>query len=109
MEKREEIIPGAVYTLDEVCKLLHVGKATARRWLKEGKLPKRQVGRKYRFLGKDLLLLLRETWAEEEEAKVLDPGDSLLKLAGIGSSGLSDVSERHDWHLAREFRQRKGK
>ena len=59
MYHKNEIQPNAVYTLRDVCRLLDIGEATARRWLATGKLPARRIGRAYRFLGQDLLDLLR--------------------------------------------------
>lgn len=53
-----EILPNAVYTLEEACKLLKTTDATARRWIKLGILPPRKLGRAYRFLGSDLLAAL---------------------------------------------------
>lgn len=50
-----EIRPNAVYTLAEVCQILRISDATARRWLKAGKLRAARVGRAYRVLGSQLL------------------------------------------------------
>jgi len=50
-----EIRPNAVYTLAEVCQILRISDATARRWLKAGKLKGARVGRAYRVLGSHLL------------------------------------------------------
>jgi len=50
-----EIRPNAVYTLAEVCEILRISDATARRWLKTGKLRSARVGRAYRVLGGQLL------------------------------------------------------
>ena len=54
-----EIRQNAVYTLKETCILLKIGDSTVRRWIKEGLLPARRIGRDYRFLGGDLLAALR--------------------------------------------------
>jgi excisionase family DNA binding protein len=50
-----EIRPNAVYTLAEVCQLLRISDATARRQLKSGTLRSARVGRAYRVLGSQLL------------------------------------------------------
>jgi len=50
-----EIRPNAVYTLAEVCQLLRISDATARRQLKSGMLRSARVGRAYRVLGSQLL------------------------------------------------------
>ena len=50
-----EIRPNAVYTLAEVCQILRISDATARRWLKAGKLKGARVERAYRVLGSHLL------------------------------------------------------
>jgi excisionase family DNA binding protein len=50
-----EILPNAVYTLRELCEILHISDATARRWIKDGKIRASRVGRAYRFLGSNLL------------------------------------------------------
>ncbi|MEA2641651.1 MAG: Helix-turn-helix domain [Chloroflexota bacterium] len=53
-----EIRPNAVYTLSEVCQILRISDATARRQLKTGRLKGAQVGRAYRILGSQLLSAL---------------------------------------------------
>ena len=54
-ETSVEIRPNAVYTLAEVCQLLRISDATARRQLKSGMLRSARVGRAYRVLGSQLL------------------------------------------------------
>lgn len=92
--------PGAVYTLQEACRFLRISEATARRWLKQGRLRGRKVGRGYRFLGSDLVRCLTPTAEPELELRPSYPGHPLLALAGIGDSGRSDISEEHDRYLA---------
>lgn len=46
----EEII----LTIAEVAKILKISEATVRRWIKTGKLPAFQLGRKYRIRQKDV-------------------------------------------------------
>ena len=71
----QEILPGAVYTLQDTCHLLKISDATARRWIKRGVLTGRKLGRAYRFLGRDLLAALQHPdapgWALPEEAESL--------------------------------------
>jgi excisionase family DNA binding protein len=62
-----EIRPNAVYTLSEVCQILRISDATARRWLKAGKLRAARVGRAYRVLGSQLLDALDRGMADLEE------------------------------------------
>lgn len=54
-DNRPEILPNAVYTLEEVCEILQIHDSTARRWIKRGDIPARKIGRGYRFLGSDIL------------------------------------------------------
>ena len=54
-DNRPEILPNAVYTLEEACQILQIHDSTARRWIKRGDIPARKIGRGYRFLGFDLL------------------------------------------------------
>jgi excisionase family DNA binding protein len=63
-----EIRPNAVYTLSEVCQILRISDATARRWLKAGKLRAARVGRAYRVLGSQLLEALDKGVSELEAA-----------------------------------------
>lgn len=71
MQNDPEIRQNAVYTLKETCILLKIGDSTVRRWIKEGLLPARRIGRDYRFLGGDLLAALRHPkafgWSFPEE------------------------------------------
>jgi len=61
-----EIRQNAVYTLGEVCQILRISDATARRWLKTGKLRSARVGRAYRVLGGHLLDALNPPASAEE-------------------------------------------
>ena len=63
-----EIRPNAVYTLAEVCQILRISDATARRWLKAGKLRAARVGRAYRVLGSQLLEALSLDQMSERRA-----------------------------------------
>ena len=63
-----EIRPNAVYTLSEVCQILRISDATARRWLKTGKLRAARVGRAYRVLGSQLVDALEKGTSENGEA-----------------------------------------
>lgn len=92
------IADDGVYTLREACRLLRISEATARRWIKEGRLPGRKIGRDYRFLGRDLLRYL--TSEQQPELRPSYPRHPLLALAGIGDSGRTDISEEHDRYLA---------
>ena len=62
-----EIRPNAVYTLADVCQILRISDATARRWLKTGKLRSARVGRAYRVLGSHLFEALNPTTSEVVE------------------------------------------
>lgn len=59
MQKAQEIVPNAVYTLKDACNLLKIGDSTARSWIRTGLLPARRIGKGYRFLGTDLLAALQ--------------------------------------------------
>lgn len=54
----EEIKPLAVYTTDEVEKLLQISNSTMKRLLKKGLIRANKVGRQYRILGKEVLRLV---------------------------------------------------
>lgn len=54
-----------IYTSAQVCELLQISDSTLRRWVKAGKLPYAQLGKGYRFWGKDLLALFSNS-AEQE-------------------------------------------
>jgi excisionase family DNA binding protein len=60
VDEKTEIRPNAVYTLPEVCDILRISDATARRYLKSGRLRASRVGRAYRVLGSQLLEALGE-------------------------------------------------
>ena len=50
-----EVRPTAVYTLQEVARVLNISDSTVRKHLKQGRLKGTQFGRAYRFLGKHVL------------------------------------------------------
>ncbi len=103
VETLRGIDPEAVYTLREACRFLRISEATARRWLKEGRLPGRKIGRDYRFFGRDLLGCLEGAVAlpdGSQRIRAFGPDHPLLALAGIGESGRGDISEEHDRYLA---------
>ena len=93
-----DIESGAFYTLREACEVLRISDATARRWIKDGRLRARKIGRGYRLLGTDLEGIA--TAQRELPSGDFGPDHPLLKLIGAGDSGLTDVSERHDDYLA---------
>lgn len=95
------IAADGIYTLQEACRFLRISEATARRWLKDGRLRGRKIGRDYRFLGRDLLESLD---TGPEPLLFFGPDHPLLKLAGSGESGLRDVAEEHDRYLAEAAR-----
>ena len=93
------IDPNALYTLREARQLLRISDATARRWVKEGRLRARKIGRDYRVRGQAMLETTNELGGPQE-AKILRPGSKLLQLMGIGDSGLTDISENKHKYLA---------
>jgi excisionase family DNA binding protein len=66
VDEKTEIRPNAVYTLPEVCGILRISDATARRYLKSGRLRASRVGRAYRVLGSQLLEALGQAPAAPE-------------------------------------------
>lgn len=54
----EEIKPNAVYTTEEVEKILKISKSTVKRLLKNGILKANKVGKQYRILGLEILKLI---------------------------------------------------
>ena len=44
-----------ILTIPEVAKFLKLSEATIRRWIKSGKLPAFQIGRKYRIRKSDIV------------------------------------------------------
>lgn len=104
MIEATEILPNAVYTLEEACHLLKIGEATARRWIKAGRLRGRRIGRGYRFLGSDLIFSLAAQESPSFAPKPLRPDSPFLKLAGRWASGKTDISEKHDEYFAEAIR-----
>ncbi len=106
MIEATEILPNAVYTLEEVCRLLKIGEATARRWIRVGRLRGRRIGRGYRFLGLDMLAALdaAPSSASLEQPKLFTMENPMLALSGRWSSGKSDISEKHDEYFAEAVR-----
>jgi excisionase family DNA binding protein len=96
------IVPTEYYTLKDVCALLKISEATARRWVRQGVLRGVKVGRDYRFLGHDLIRRLDEARVSSDETPLrpFGPDHPLLALAGVGESGHSDISDEHDRYLA---------
>jgi len=54
----EEIKPNAVYTTNETEALLKISNSTIKRLLKNGILRANKVGKQYRILGKEILILI---------------------------------------------------
>jgi excisionase family DNA binding protein len=99
----QSLRPDGIYTLAEACRYLRISQSTARRWIREGRLVGRKIGRDYRFVGADLLSMLAEAQTPaEQEVVPFGPGHPLLKLIGTGSSGRSDISSDPDQYLAEE-------
>ena len=95
------VSPNAVYTMEEARRFLRISDATARRWLKQGRLRGRKIGRDYRFLGRDLLDCLEAALSPvESPIRPFSPDHPLLALAGIGESGRRNIAEEHDRYLA---------
>jgi hypothetical protein len=63
----------------------------------------RRIGRDYRFLGRDLLRHFEGP--SPQHPRVFHPGHPLLALAGIGSSGRSNIAEEHDRYLAEIYHE----
>jgi len=103
IERLADISPGELYTLREACRVLRVSEPTVRRWVKTGRLRARKIGRDYRFLGSELL---GARVATRGEPRPLSPNSPLLKLAGIGDSGRSDIAENHDAYLIEALRKK---
>ena len=54
----EEIKPNAVYTTNETKALLKISNNTIKRLLKNGIIRANKVGKQYRILGKEILILI---------------------------------------------------
>ena len=59
MEEKIGIIPSAVYTTEQVAELLNLDIVTIQRYVRSGELKAKKTGRKYLFLGQELLKYLR--------------------------------------------------
>lgn len=59
MEEKRAIIPTAVYTTEQVAELLNLDIVTIQRYVRSGQLKAKKTGRKYLFLGQDLLNYLQ--------------------------------------------------
>jgi excisionase family DNA binding protein len=98
MDERESIDPSALYTLKEARQYLRISDATARRWIKEGRLRARKIGRDYRVRGDEISA---ETSSFDwSKVKVLTPDSRFFELAGVGDSGYTDISRNKKEHLA---------
>lgn len=73
----EEIKPNAVYTTEEVEKLLKVSNSTVKRMLKNGILKANKVGKQYRILGLEILKLI----SPEVEKKAVETYLDIKKKA----------------------------
>lgn len=106
MNGDEQLPNREVYTLKEARRYLRISDATARRWIKQGRLPARKVGRDYRILGRDIEDCLRGEQPPDgvRELRPSYPGHPLLALAGIGDSGRTDIADQHDRYLAKWLR-----
>ena len=59
-----------VYTTKELAEILKISMPTVKRMLKEKKLPASRIGKQYRFLGSDILLLLESQKVNQQEKPV---------------------------------------
>ena len=50
-----EIEPNRVYTFDEVLEILQLSPVTLRKLVRRGEIPATKLGKRYRFLGSELL------------------------------------------------------
>jgi excisionase family DNA binding protein len=98
----ETLSPNKLYTLAEAADYLRVSRATVRRWIKQRRLRASKIGRDYRIEGRYLEETLEADAAFEASLRPLTADSPLMKLIGIGDSGLTDVSEKHDEYLAEE-------
>ena len=73
----EEIKPNAVYTTNETEALLKISNSTIKRLVKNGILRANKVGKQYRILGKEILILI----SPEIEKKVAKPYLEVKKKA----------------------------
>ena len=80
-----EIKENAVYTFEEVCRILKTSNTNLRRKLKEGVIRFTKFGNQYRFLGKDILEFLQGTNEKkvEEFFKWLDDINKQNELSPI--------------------------
>lgn len=100
-QPQQPIEPEALYTLKEVRNYLRISDATARRWVKQGRLRARKFGRDYRVRGRDLALAGTEQF-DWSKVKVLTLDSPLFDLIGIGhdKDGATDVSQNKKKYLA---------
>lgn len=55
METTFNVDPNKIYTLDEICKIVRIGRQTIDKEMKCGKLPTYRVGRQYRVTGEQVI------------------------------------------------------
>lgn len=71
-----EIEPNRVYSFDEVLKLLQLSPVTLRKLVRNGTIPATRLGKKYRFLGSELINCLeggkRENNEKQRDARLAD-------------------------------------
>ena len=55
----EPILRDAVYSADDIAKLVGLKAPAVRRWIRDGKLPAKKLGKRWLVLGSDLLDALK--------------------------------------------------
>ena len=64
---KQEIQPGAAYSIKEAADLLGMSRATLSKWIKRGELPAARIGHKtVRIMGSDIVAWLRQRAGKEE-------------------------------------------
>ena len=85
---RMKIEENEIYTTKEVAEILKISMPTIKRMLKDGRLKSTRIGRQHRFLGKEILNIMRgrgdagaATVRKEPEPAAIEPPDAVRETA----------------------------
>ncbi len=96
-----------ILTTEEVAELMKVSYNTARKWIKAGRIPGREIGRVWRVVESDLLTFITHgsTWAPEpfRIERRIRAADLLGSCADISFS-TADLAREHQEEIERDER-----
>lgn len=75
----DEIKPNAIYTVNETQEILKISNSTIKRLLKNGILKANKIGKQYRILGKEILMLVSPEAEKQAVKTYLDLKSKVVK------------------------------